>query len=569
MPINVHWLDEHKEFIREHITTIHRPIPGNPFGTKFHSSVQFAKSIKDDRRIELTQKYLENLPEGSFYPSRSPMFWMDRARGRDRRYTKIIATGKSVSFDEELKSERYVKLPAPAPSFFNATRRYAKARWVNLIAVGDLYQRPDPAVVYPSNLWSPKYPGLGNSGEFRIGREGWILHQEHDIGYSLLQTQEGRASLIEWLKTQGIEAVPSEEGQVASRVIATAETLLACGMFGDRDTLQLLNGMAESHTEVNRDGKRTVRSTPDRSKHIQAVEQHFKDREKRSFGFWNSLKHFLDRSVFRAGLSVQCPICSYHNWFAVDDLSFKPTCSRCLNSFDFSQTPQDLHRLKWYYRVIGPFAAPDYARGAYCVALTLRTLAPHHSSSITWSTGLRLPKLDCEVDFIAWHRSISLGSDELDEPLLILGEAKSFGIGSVDDKAVSSLKSVAERFPGAVTVVSSLREFNHFSLGEIGRLRQLAIWGRRKTYEGRPINPLIVLTGTELFARHNIADAWKQIDGKEMHAAIDLHDLYTLAESTQRRYLGVQSHWEKHAGNSLPEPMRTLLSAVRGRASGT
>ena len=256
--------------------------------------------------------------------------------------------------------------------------------------MSDRYQRPDPATVYSSNLWSPGYPHLGNSQELRIGREGWVLQQEYDIGYSLLELQDGRTSIVGWLKTQGIEATPSEEGQVTSRVIATAETLLACGMFADLKTLHLLNDMAESHTEVNRHGKRTVRSTPDRSKHIQEVRQHFIDREKRSFGFWNKLDHFLDRSVFRAGLSVHCPVCSYHNWFAVDDLSYKPTCARCLNPFDFSQAPEALHRLKWYYRVTGPFAAPDYARGAYSVALTLRTLAPHRSSKITWSTGLRL-----------------------------------------------------------------------------------------------------------------------------------------------------------------------------------
>jgi hypothetical protein len=564
IPINIEWLVEHREFLRESIAAIHRPIPGNPFGTKFQASVQFGNSIANDRRIELAKAHLADLPEGAFYPVNPPSIWHGVGRGRERRETKIVASGKAVPFDEEIGPNQYVKLPAPAPSFRNATRRYGSARWVNLISVGDLQQRPDPAAVYPLNLWSPEYPRLGTSRELRIGREGWVLQQEHDIGYSLLELQDGRASMIGWLKTQGIEATPSEEGQVTSRVIATAETLLACGMFADQKTLHLLNEMAESHTEVNRPGGRTVRSTPDRSKHIEEIRNHFIEREKGSFGFWNKLDNFLERSVFRAGLRVHCPVCSYYNWFAVDDLSYKPTCARCLNLFDFSQAPEDLRRLKWYYRVIGPFAAPDYARGAYAVALTLRVLASRRSK-ITWSTGLRLEPLKCEIDFVAWSQSTRLmDTDEHDEPLLVVGEAKSFGFGAINDEAIDSLKKVAERFPGAVMVVSTLREIGRYSLAEVARLRHLALWGRRKTHQGRPINPLIVLTGTELFAKHTISDAWKQIDGKEVHRSLDLSDLYTLAEMTQHRYLGLQ---DRPGENRLPESMSRLLSVIRSRAS--
>lgn len=566
VPINIEWLAEHQKFLRESIVAIHRPIPSNAFGTMFHSDVQFGNSIVDERRVELTKAHLADLPDGSFYPARSPSIWHEIRRGRSRRETKIVACGKTVSFDEEVGSNHYVKIPAPAPQFLDASRRYTNAQWANLITVGDLYQRPDPAIVYPSNLWSPQYPRLGNGSELRIAREGWVLHKRYDIGYSHLELQNGRTSIVAWLKTQGIEATPSEEGQVASRVIATAETLLACGMFANLKTLRLLNGMAESHTEVNRQGRRSVRFTPDRSRHVQQVRQHFTDREKQSFGFWNNLDHFLERSVFRAGLSVQCPVCSYHNWFAVDDLSYKPTCSRCLNSFDFSQSPKELDRLEWYYRVTGPFAAPDYARGAYAVALTLRTLAPHDRSKITWSTGLRLEPLSCEVDFVAWHQQKRLGLDELDEPLLVLGESKSFGIGSINDETMDSLKRVAEQFPGAVMVVSTLKEIHDYSLAEVARLRHLALWGRRRTYEGQPINPLIVLTGTELFAMHSLSSTWNKIDGKEMHISIDLHDLHTLAEKTVLRYLGLGSHWDRSIG--LPDPMRRLLSAVRHRASG-
>lgn len=91
-------------------------------------------------------------------------------------------------------------------------------------------------------------------------------------------------------------------------------------MFADPATLALLGEMAESHSEVRRGGKRVERTTPTRSKHIDKIRQHFDAREKRTFGYWNHLDYFLERSVFRAGVRVRCPICGYHNWIDLDAL---------------------------------------------------------------------------------------------------------------------------------------------------------------------------------------------------------------------------------------------------------
>ena len=76
-------------------------------------------------------------------------------------------------------------------------------------------------------------------------------------------------------------------------------------MFADRTTIELLSETAESHADVNRSGKRVAATTPDRSKHMKTIRQHFDERAKRSFGYWNALDYFLERSVFRAGLRLQ------------------------------------------------------------------------------------------------------------------------------------------------------------------------------------------------------------------------------------------------------------------------
>jgi hypothetical protein len=41
-----------------------------------------------------------------------------------------------------------------------------------------------------------------------------------------------------------------------------------------------------------------------------------------------------------------------------------------------------------------------------------------------------------------------MDTDEHDEPRLVVGEAKSFGFGAINDEAIDSLKKVAERLYG-------------------------------------------------------------------------------------------------------------------------
>ena len=108
-------------------------------------------------------------------------------------------------------------------------------------------------------------------------------------------------------------------------------------------------------------------------------------------------------------------------------------------------------------------------------------------------------------------------------------------------------------------VISVLRDANKLSLAEIGRLRRLAMWGRRASHSGKLANHLVLLTGTELFAAHSIAMAWSKADGKEVDHHHRLDDLHILAKMTQRRYLGLKSNWEGHATSHAPEPMLAIL----------
>ncbi|NTJ35943.1 hypothetical protein G6K86_30475 [Agrobacterium rhizogenes] len=565
-PINANWFGECAPFMREQILAVHRPIPNNPFGTKFKTTLHFASSISEHRIAELLNGHLSGLPEDACVIAHDPCLWQPIQRGHDRRESKILVSAGKAPFDIDVSSERSVKVPALSPKFLNSTERHSKAYWVNVIQPSNLRGQNTAATIYPTNLLAPGYPRVALGERLRIGREGWVIQNEYELGHTLLEIQTGRDAIVGWLKTREVDATPSEEGQIATQVIAAAGGLFPSAMFGDRETLKLLGEMAESHTHVSRHGQRVGKSSPDRAKHIQTVRQHFEKRTKRSFGYWNALDYFLKRSVFRAGLRVQCPICSYQNWLDLNALSYRPTCTRCLNEFEFSQSPEHLKEVEWYYRVVGPFAAPDYARGGYAVALTLRCLSESNDTEMTWSTGLSLKQLNCEVDFIAWHRASSMLDEERDEPLLVIGEAKSFGHGAINDDSVTALKKVAEKFPGSVMVVSILRDGGELTLAEVARLRSLALWGRRSS--DKSSNSLVVLTGTELFAQHGIYAAWKKEDGHERFRGHDFHDLLSLATLTQERYLGLVHQWFDQTAKQGLTPVQSIVRQLAARAEG-
>jgi hypothetical protein len=570
VPISLKWIAEHTALLRDLIVKTHRPIPGNPFGTMFDTHVCFARSIADEVAGHLVREHLLNLPDRSFFSGRSPMIWRETKNGNRRDATKIVVSAKSEPFDEEVTAEGSVKIPAPAPGFEKAAHLYTRTSWINVISPSSSsYRGEEPAVVYPSNLWSPEYPSLAFGDEFTVTREGWVTPQRYSTGFTLVRPMSGRDALVGWFKANGVEAHPSEAGQIAAQIISVAGGLLACGMFADFETLSLLNGMAESHAEQNRQGKLVKTTNPDRAKPVDFIRQHFDTREKRSFGYWNTLNYFLERSVFRAGLRVQCPTCAHYNWFDLDTISYAPTCNRCLRPFKFAQGPADLKQIRWFYRVIGPFAAPDYARGSYAVALTIRCMAEGHQTELSWCTGLDLRNLNCEIDFAAWYRRSSMFR-EVDEPVFVVGEAKSFGRGAIDDGAISNLRRVAERFPGTILVVSSLRPISAYSPDEIQRLAELARWGRRsRTIDGRPSNAVIILTATELLAQGPIAGEWKKVGGcaAELvkYPSVDLTDLHELAEATQRLYLNLPPFYLDYR-DRLQSQRERLLNLIKQRA---
>ena len=182
---------------------------------------------------------------------------------------------------------------------------------------------------------------------------------------------------------------------------------------------------------------------------------------------------------------MKCTKCGNWGWYSIKHLDYFLTCDLCLQKFDFPITnPGSSQCCKWAYRVIGPFALPDYAKGGYASALGIRffsdVIGKMDRVGVTWSVGQELTLATGKRSKQTLFYGIS-GSRCLEQtirPKLFSGRTKSFGKDVFKDEDINKMKTLGEAFPGAVLVFATMKEARELSKGEIGCIRKLAEWGR-------------------------------------------------------------------------------------------
>jgi hypothetical protein len=260
----------------------------------------------------------------------------------------------------------------------------------------------------------------------------------------------------------------------------------------------------------------------------------------------------VERNAVELGLELKCSKCSNWSWYSLKQLDYQVRCGLCLREFGFPITSPGLSDVsKWSYRVIGPFALPDYARGGYAAALAMRffsSLIGFGEDGLTWSAGQELTLEDTtkvEADFILWHQRRHLfGHDR--PTVTIFGEAKSFGKDVFKPDDIEHMKVLAERFPGTVLVFATMKAPDELVPNEVRGIAKLAMWGREFLDNRTGTRaPVIVLTGVELFASFRLSETWKDLGGRYAGFAQTIShrssSLRLLADCTQQLYLGMPS----------------------------
>jgi hypothetical protein len=246
------------------------------------------------------------------------------------------------------------------------------------------------------------------------------------------------------------------------------------------------------------------------------------------------LGQWVKRGVVALGLQVQCDKCGQRNWMGSIERFGTLHCERCLDSFDFPVLRPE-RDAKWAVRPLGPFSVEDHSHGAFAVAATLRCLG---RLGVRWTTSwvpsvtLRSSSIEREVDFMMLrHNDIDRGG----EPLLLLGECKTFNAFDEDDAA--KMVQLGRAFPGAVLVFAKL------GVDLDDNERRLLQGLVERVREPQSSNPVLILTATELSSDFGPVIAWRDgseaergFAGKFKSASLDV---LNLCDATVQLRLGI------------------------------
>lgn len=552
VPVPVQWLDALSPFCKKFILDTYRPLPGNPHGVMTQPISMFSRSISQHDIEELHKRYLCVDKAGAnglqkWYP---PIWRAPSAKiARTFRPTLEAHNGNlDIAIDQNKPEIRFDPLfPEFASEFGN---RY---RWANVVRLKSWLDTDLIATVFPCNYKHPLVPKFRRAFRECLlpTTEGLVIFHQYTHTYERWMLTDGITALNAWFKENNIEAVVSDAGRATQQIIQTLGGFWGLRALAHKGIVELLNEMS--------------RKPVTRSAHV----KEFKNKINKAVAgdIWRN-KNFetlVERKAVELGLELKCTKCGSWSWYSVKTLDYTLACDLCLKHFDFPVTrPTDSTRARWAYRVIGPFALPDYARGGYAAALSIRFFAEcldAMEGTVTWSSGQELTLAGgkhSEVDFILWsQRKGILGNDDPTE--VVFGEAKSFGKEAFKPDDVTKMKRLAEVFPGCIIVFATLKEAADLSSEEIDCIKKLAQWGRKYDKERKQSRaPVIILTGTELFTADNLKMTWENKGGKHKNLIepgwIRPDNLRTLADLTQQLYLGMPSYgkwleekWDKRS----------------------
>jgi len=394
LPVNIHWITDSRDFLATFIKANHRPLPGNPNGVMIQTTVQFGRSISEDRATAAREEAgLMELPGGSW----SFKLWYDHIWEADTddfvwRPRRARVSAKTTDLELTVSTEGRgpsVRFPTLSPDFVSVYGA-GHTRWVNVLKFRAYGTEEAFALTLPSSFSGRRSPRLRLGGVIVVSREGLVLPQKYKEFREYLDLMTGRQAIINWLGRTGVIAEPSDPGRIAEQVLGALGGFWGVYLLADRATLHLLDKMAKS---ARKHANGTVEEFLDRAADVREWEDLLARRGSAQFAGELTLDRFVKANILKLGIAIQCPNCMKQNWYGLGSLRDQLTCERCLKGFDFPQGSLNFRHTPCQYRVVGPFSVPAYASGAYATVLALHVFARNLESvptQLTYATGLNL-----------------------------------------------------------------------------------------------------------------------------------------------------------------------------------
>lgn len=544
--VPIQWIEELSHFCKKFILDNHHPLPGNPNGVMTHPTSMFSRSIQEKDIDEIHKKYLRVDKKGAnMLQTWYPPIWREPAEIMVRTMRPTL-DAESKRLDIPINEDKpEIRFDPLFPEF--AAEYGNHIRFANVVRLQNWGHEHQIATVFPCDYKNPSFP------KFRLGEghllpttEGLVIFPEYRNISERWDLVDGTKALNTWFNNNKITAVLSDAGRATQQIIQTLGGFWGVRSIAHKGIIEMLNEM--------------TRKPVTRSAHFKEFQNKINAAVNEDIWKIRVFETLVKRKAVELGLELKCSKCGSWSWYSVTQLDYSLNCELCLKQFDFPiASPADSKHARWAYRVIGPFALPDYAGGGYAASLAIRFFADvigrMDRSEVSWSSGQELALSSgkkSEADFILWNqRKQIFGNDYPTE--IVFGETKSFGREAFKQDDVDKMKLLAESFPGSILVFGTMKEATELSQEEIAHIRKLAEWGREYDRERKQSRaPVIMLTGTELFTAYYLNETWKEKGGDHKRLienawmSVRLNNLRILADLTQQLYLGMPSYSKWH-----------------------
>ena len=481
-----------------------------------------------------------------------PRIWDEWARDKDDVVPRDTYAEPDASIDIEDPKELSVRFKPLLPSFADKHGVHSEGRCANEIEFRFYGAGEYLAEVFPSSSgphFERAISGLGSWQDWRVGRHGLVKIVANDLTETR-DVPSAESIVFSWLTDAGWKPALSSSGLLAKQMYRALDGQPFA--IHHPELLGLLERMNGRLVKDNLQPVEDNKLTQERDMPVAELKKRVQ-----SFGGHGDLYgYLLKKRILRLGLRMQCPHCTRHSWFPLDAVRDTFSCPRCLNEFP---ALNNLEGSLWSYKTAGPFSVPNYADGAYAVLLTLQCFEDRKMTTMRMTPVLSFiaekGTTKLEADFALFWQEAIFGERKEG---LAFGECKTYR--QFEERDFKRMRGIAEAFPGAVLVFSTLRkELTEF---EIKKISSIAKRGRKYWKSERPLNPVLILTGTELLnfrrAPHCWDDELKQRFGR-------VHGLMDLCNATQQIYLKLpswhadwQAKWDKR---------RSRLQAAAAKAT--
>lgn len=554
-----------KEFAEKFIADNHRPFP--PPSNAWHAtSLLCAKSQSFDelRAFVATLKVPSQNHPLSVDP-RVPRIWEEWGRGADHATPQTVTHAQKETTAHIIGSGLHVNFQ---PHEFADDDPYCSSYLTSANVIESIGSNT-PVIPWNRNVAAKLTYNFGQEKTW-ISREGIVTFGGSYSGGEHLRMPSPINIFSALAEASGFKLTLSSAGRVCEQIIASFGNLMSTRtVLESRELMRMLDRMAHEDLDIEIDdlGEEQDGAQKKRKKIKKAYAPLGEvlrvlrlSNQSDSVRLDRQLAALTRCNVLRLGMALQCDSCLHSSWFSLEDVNLTLHCPRCLTNFSFPAGVPPSNA--WAYRVLGPFATANFAHGAYCVTSAMHFIEEKIAHKVTMISSFEMKQKgrDFEADFGAF---ISPGNlNPITSPYLVLGECKSFN--RFEEKDFERARNAAQLFPGAVLCFCTFNE--SLEPAEVKGLKKIVEAGRDNLDVGKHLNPVLILTGRELFGQFHFGD-YSELYGTDAQLARGMFmrgEIRDLCEFTQRLYLGMPSSHEARQAKYRKRAVRkTALDAKK------